>query len=555
MRQRRIALLGLAVGALGRSRPAFSELPWKSSLPPLSDPRWEALGRELITSAQQLDTGRTAFEECHTARQQLQTIVQGIGYDMTVSTFGGISTMRMLEAGGDADFVGVANVEPSIEEAGEIVSRISREMRRLGLRASAIPRARVPVVKVDRTSRAIPGSPLHSLARTGIFRFSRELSSEEQDSFALRLKADYECLSVEWCNNKQTATVTFQSSTELVAALTVVDRHGSVPVPLRLPLEPRNGPEIYRMTFDFVLSSIGLRNSFIFGQVLSDYEYSRHLLLAVKRWGRSSNVVNTVDGMLASYALTVMLVHFLCKLGIVKRVQPSELTCEPHTISADPIYEPLAAPSTSSSENAQVGYLLAAFFEYYGTVFDYSNSVVCTTNMNLTKERLKWNRLSETGRPPFFALSIKDPCGLDNIGRNLSPESTAYVIEAINLAFQTSLKDLNDPAFLVKLLTTSAPRPIRSTAGRPTSFTAAGATPQQGEQAEAWHMLKKMEFQHRRHELERFGQRTVKKSAQQKVAQDLTTNMLSWIQSGSAIDSSSSSTGAAAASIDSSRPN
>jgi hypothetical protein len=538
---RRVRCLVITASVPGLARRVLTELPWKTSLPPLSDPRWAALGKELITHAQQQDTGRVAFDECSMARQQLQTIVQGIGYDMTVSTFGGLATMRMLEAGGDADFVGVTNVEPTLDEAGEIVARLAREMRRLGLRATAIPRARVPVLKVDRASRSIPGSPLHSLARSGLFRFSRDLTSDEQDSFCERMKNEFECLSVEWCNAKQTATVTFDSSTDLVSALIAVDRHAGVPIPLRLPVEPRNGPEIYRHTFDFVLSSIGLQNSHVFGKVLAEYPYSRHLLQAVKKWGRTSDVSNSIDGLLASYALTVMMVHFLCKIGLVRRVTSADLTCDPHAIPRDPVYEPLCGVSSDEASNATVGLVFAAFFEYYGVVFDYGTSVICTTNLSLTKEKMKWNRgPNETGRPPFFELCIKDPCGLDNIGRNLSKESVAYVRAAVNLALQTLTKDLHEPKFIVKLLTTSPPKPVRA---RHLLIGAEGRE----EQAEAWHMIKKMEFQHRRKDLEKFGERTVQSTAQQKVAQDMATNMLSWIKNGAALGDGSTQTAAGSA--------
>ncbi|ORC89729.1 RNA polymerase I [Trypanosoma theileri] len=504
-------------------------LPWNSSLPPKEDSRWEGVGKSVINQALSSDTGRFAFEECGIARQQLEILIQSAGYDANVYVFGGLVVLGLLEVGGDVDFVGVADVEPGFEEAGEIVSRLSREMRRLGMKSNALPRARVPVIKVDRVSKSLPGTPLHHLAACGLFQFTRQLNNDETVAFSKRMQENYGATSVDWNNTQQFATIEFNSTSDLIVALTQVKRHEGVDIPLRLPVDSRNGPELYRLPFDFCFSSIGLRNSYLLRDALSHYEFSRHLLLLLKKWGRSSGVINSIDGLLASYAITVMCVHFLIKVGILPRVSTLRSADEPQLLPFFPEYR--ALHDGKGCDIAELGFLTAAFFEYYGHIFDYEKNVVCTTNMNLLKKTMRWEKSPglESGRPPFFEFAIKDPYGLDNIGRNLDRESTYYVKEAHVAALKTLLEERNDPEFIINTITQSPPRPQRR--HRTLASRGIASTTFPSDQLEARHMLKKMEFHERRKSMERFGQRTAKRTEQQRVVSTVTKDVLGWIRS------------------------
>ncbi|EPY39066.1 hypothetical protein AGDE_04863 [Angomonas deanei] len=384
-----------------------------STLPPATDKRWAGIGKEISDFARSCDTGKQAFEECKTAREQLECVIQSVGYDMNVFTFGGLVTLGLFEAGGDVDFVGILDVEPELEECGVIVSRVSRELRRFGIKCRALSRARVPVVKADRVSRALPGSPLHTLSSEGIFQFSRQLEENECFSLEKRLTEKFSALDIEWNSSHQLATVRFSSTAALVYALTHLKSFGEVEIPLRVPVDPKHGPELFRFPFDFCLSSTGLRNSYVLRNALLEYPYSRHLLLAIKKWGRETGIVNPIDGFLASYALTIMLVHFLAKSDVISKVASSSTTVSP---SMNAEYTPLMECASENDAN-QVGFLFAKFLEYYAEVFDYKESVVCTSNVNLSKAAMGWNRQENTtGHPPFFEFCIKDPFGLGQCG-------------------------------------------------------------------------------------------------------------------------------------------
>jgi hypothetical protein len=502
-------------------------VPWESQLSTVKEHQWQMLGRAVSELARTYDTGKAAFDECCVAREQLESVVQAMGYDMSIYIFGGLVTTGLFEVGGDVDFVGILDVEPGFEEAGEIVRRATRELRRLGIRAKSYPKARVPVVKADRVSRSLPGSPFHNLSCDGLFQFSRQVHSSEAASFETRVTGNYNAVSVEWNSSYQFATVQFATTSSLVYALANLKAHNGIEIPLRLPVDAHRGPELYRFPFDFCLSSTGLRNSHLLGEALEQHPYSRHLLLVLKKWGRASGILNSIDGLLASYALTVMLVHFLAVVGAIPKISAEKLSVGPSDLSPNPKYRPLADVVPQSMP--EVGHLFALFLEYYGNIFNYTDNVVCTTNTNLSKAAMRWDQpTAAAGKPPFFDFAIKDPYGLDNIGRNLDLVSTKFVQGAHQMAFDSVLDGMQNPASTIAVLTKEPPKPNRQ--ARSLSDRGIHSETLSSDQLEARHVLNKLQFHRRRQSMETLGEQAVKNYNNQTKASDVTKNVLGWIR-------------------------
>jgi DNA polymerase sigma len=601
-------------------RSIASHVPWSSQLPPPDAPIWETLGKQVVTEALKLDTGATVYQEVHTARRQLESILRSLGYDASLFTFGGVTVMGLFESGGDVDFVAVSDIEPDYSEASEMVSRLSREMRRIGLRTTAIPRARVPVLKADRVSRSLPGARLHELAKHVSLVFARPLSDAEETSFTQRVIKDFGAVSLDWKRQHSThhhaepiaaasessasstsaaalgvgssdeVIVAFTSTEAAVAAMAHLKRHGTVEIPLRLPVDPRHGPELYRYHFDLTLSTMGLRNSRLLGASLSHYAYGRHLLLMLKRWGRSSGIVNTFDGLLASYALTVLCVHFLVQLDAIPPVDTERLD-DPNQFPKEPPYRPLEA-LTSETDTAKLGYLFAAFFEYYGRIFEWDRVVVSTTEKVLTKSALQWEggALSHATRPPYYHIAIKDPYGLENIGRNVSHSGSQYILQAYQLAFEqiqsavlaatattaptaaeaevtsetAATREGNGaPSLplidsLVARTVFEAPKPTfqptipyyggsggsTSPHSQKKEFSSsssmtetndhradARSNAEQQQEDDARYLLKKMELGRRQRQVQRVGAGAVKQSIREKAAEGVTQSMVGWLRS------------------------
>lgn len=371
-------------------------LPWAPSpalsrLQGVSEDSFAALGKAAAQEALMYDAGPAAHAECLKARQQLEFIVQSsTSSDMSIKIFGGVGVLGLVEPEGDVDFVGVADVEPSADEAANIVSELSRELRRLGLKASCVPRARIPIVRVERASREVTGTPVGTAGLSAFFQFSRTMESREQEAFCRWLATYFSCSSVEWSSMGNTATASFPDTDSLIKAISETSKFDDASIPLRQPVNVRLGPELYRFPFDLCLSTLGLQNSKLLGRALEQYPFARHMLLLLKRWAKACGVVSTVDGLLASYAITNMLTHFLVSLGVVPNVSSFTplVPEEPRLVSHNLQYRPLAQPQTRE-EMATLGQLLAAYFVYYSEVFKYEEDVVCPSNPTVKKNSVE----------------------------------------------------------------------------------------------------------------------------------------------------------------------
>eukprot|EP00760_Papus_ankaliazontas_P039724 PhM_4_TR9766/c0_g1_i1/m.95451 len=443
----------------------ISTVPWEAALkekgvtlPEKDSFFYDDLGRSIVKKMLPYDAGPATYKECLVARGQLEMILRSCGYDLDVKFFGGLVTLGFFEVSGDLDFVGVGDTEPRHEEAAAIVQRVAREMRRLGLRPMAVPRARVPVIRCDRTSVALPGTPVPREASCVTFPFSRSLEAAEQELFAARLHERYGAMEVGWREDKRCATVRFPDTWAAVNAMANVRKQGDVEIPIRAPLDSRNGPELYRFPFDMCFGTQGMQNTFLMREALLAYPGSRHILLALKKWGKACGTINSLEGFLASYAYTAMLSHFLVQTGRIEPLRPEEMLEEPHLLPKDPPYVPLERENELNTSD--VGYVFAHFFAYYAHIFDYENDVVSSTMTGMKKTHMKWTTPDDgTGRPPFYFFGMKDPYGNDNIARSVDANRLRYIRDALTLATHAMAQEQEDGEFVLAHLVEDPSRP------------------------------------------------------------------------------------------------
>lgn len=516
-------------------------LPWAPSpalsrLQSVSEDSFAALGKAAAQEALTYDAGPAAHAECLKARQQLEFIVQSYtSSDMSIKIFGGVGVLGLVEPEGDVDFVGVADVEPSADEAANIVSELSRELRRLGLKASCVPRARIPIVRVERASREVTGTPVGTAGLSAFFQFSRTMESREQEAFCRWLATYFSCSSVEWSSMGNTATASFPDTDSLIKAISEASKFDDASIPLRQPVNVRLGPELYRFPFDLCLSTLGLQNSKLLGRALEQYPFAPHMLLLLKRWAKACGVVSTVDGLLASYAITNMLTHFLVSLGVVPNVSSFTplVPEEPRLVSHNLQYRPLAQPQTRE-EMATLGQLLAAYFVYYSEVFKYEEDVVCPSNPTVKKTALKWVSPPEIGyaSPPFYHFAIKDPYGVENIARNLDLRRTTFVrkahLEAAGVV-EVALESGAPIETFTKLLHKDRKLAARGPSPSVAAVSMNTDVPLSPEQ-ESWRMWKQ-QAAYRRHDRQaKFGSVAVATSERTKKAQDMAQSVLQWMR-------------------------
>ena len=459
---------------------------------------------------------------------------------MRVCMFGGVVSMGIVEAGADVDFVAVGDVEPTPPEAADIISRLSRELRRHGLRAHGIPKARVPVVKVDRVSNAVPGSPLHTLSQSCVFQFARPLSSVEQSCVESLLSSAAYCASrFEWNQPLRTSVAAqFRSTNDAVHAMTSLKRVSfgqldeTVEIPLRLPQDPAYGPELYRYPFDLCLQSTGLQHTHLFRLAFNQVPWARHLLIFLKKWSRSCGIVNSFEGLLPSYAMSLMVLHLLISQGLLEPVAWHDIA-EPPCLPTHVTYEPLIAEEKVDA--ALLGFMTWKFFHYFSSEFDYEHQVVAPHAKNLSKRQVGWQTVgpldvSVACKPPYYHFALKDPLGgPENIGRNLDSAAVSYVKAANQLAATFVIDECDDPAFLAHALTNEAPKPPRHQLNE-LEGVPAGLSDEETSSIKAHRLLQRAAFHRRKESLATVGEQAARHNERSKTAQDLTKAIVQWIR-------------------------
>eukprot|EP00759_Apiculatamorpha_spiralis_P038995 PhF_6_TR37901/c0_g1_i1/m.56595 len=495
--------------------------PWPhttTTLPPLGDQFYKKLGSSIVKKMSLQDAGGNTYHECLVARRHLEIVLRNCGFpDLEVKFFGGLVSLGFFEVSGDLDFVAVGDCEPTADEAAAIVQRVAREMRRIGLKPMGIPRARVPVVRCDRASTAMPGSPLPAEAASVMFPFSRPLTPEERNSFDARMTDKFRATSLAWRNDGQCVCCTFRDTTTSVLAMATVKRHGEVDIPVRAPLDARSGSELYRFPFDLCFGSSGLLNTFAMRTALTAYPGARHILLALKRWGKSCGNINSMDGYLASYAYTSLLTHYLLQMDRIGPVDATQMI-DATTLPNEPKYIPLEPASKIDLDD--VGYLFAHFFHYYGKVFPYQTNVVNCTQKELTKDVLKWANATEgdaAGKPPYYDLAMKDPYGKENIARAIDVNRLKYIQESFVLALHALEVETADPEFVLAHLTEDAPRPSMK---QPLSAF---------ETEDARRLLVKQRMKQVSSKRELYGKAAQQDRKQHVLASDITQSVMGWL--------------------------
>jgi hypothetical protein len=219
----------------------------------------------------------------------------------------------------------------------------------------------------------------------------------------------------------------------------------------------------------------------------------------------------------------------------------------PKTLS----HRPLAVAVEDNHSAASLGYLLAAFFEYYAEVFPFEAEVVCTTHPRVMKSVLHWETSpsEDIGRPPFFHMALKDPYGLDNVARNVDAEGAAYIRDC----FRSTIALMHDeikrgsdasksspatPAdVFVEILTQEPPRPAAAPPvplflRTQTADGVVGSEEDAGDRS-VMYELKRREFDKRRAAVDRFGSNTVRSAKTAKAAVKVASSVGSWLRSDS----------------------
>lgn len=156
----------------------------------------------------------------------------------------------------------------------------------------------------------------------------------------------------------------------------------------------------------------GVKNTKLIKHFLSEYPFLRPLTIVLKYFLKLCRLNDTWTGGIGSYTLLIMIISFLQK----------------HTLSK--------GKSNAPSEEENLCTILTGFMKFYGSVFDYRNTVISVLNGGryIPKEEKSW-----VNEDFPDALAVEDPQNPDNdLGK------ASFNIENARLSFQFGYDLLTD---------------------------------------------------------------------------------------------------------------
>lgn len=200
------------------------------------------------------------------------------------------------------------------------------------------------------------------------------------------------------------------------------------------------------LEFDLnVNNTVGIRNTFL----LRGYAYAdlriRPLILVVKKWARHNQINDASKGTLSSYALVLMVLHYLqtLKEPVLPSLQRDYPDCFYPLMDIDMVPEgPKHVPPYISRNQSSLGELLLGFLRYYATNFRWDNHVI---SVREAKAVPKNN--SQVWRNKF--ICVEEPFERNNVARAVHEK---IKFDAIKAEFARSCRILQDRKDLNSIL-------------------------------------------------------------------------------------------------------
>lgn len=206
-----------------------------------------------------------------------------------------------------------------------------------------------------------------------------------------------------------------------------------------------------------VNNNLGLRNTRLFkayhdidvdaGPVGSGSGRIGNTVRALKEWARRCGLIGTCDGMINSFAFTILVLYYLQVVEVLPNLQtlavdlqlPSEMVEHYEACFADPSQAP-PLPADSAPATATVGALMYGFFLFYSHDFDWTSHAV---SMRLAAPRPNFVSKAELKNGSRSQWYIEDPF---MAGFNLAHGTNQHGRDRMFNAFSGALQELQAPS-------------------------------------------------------------------------------------------------------------
>jgi len=393
--------------------------------------------------------------------------------DANIYLEGSIVTTGLLEKGSDLDLCCVVNSAGSVPDsktAGKLSEKLYHRLKYSMpsfCEIQQIEMVRIPLVKYDAISSPeileTVVSPMTEErlfnARTANFNFAFSITPEKENVLLdLMKKQGVEVEESKLTVSGGSSTFTFRTKTtsQVLKAIGVLPDGNSGIISKSMKSQYTRGcpnkndiHELLRFSFDITFLGYAVRNSYLIRKYLHDPNgpragVSRLCQMALKRWGKLTEIGVGAKGNLTSYAVTIMWIYYLLRTGQVGWFDPWLIPDAMH-LPQYPEYSPLPDAIDYESVAAQ----LYEFFQFYQKI-DYNQEVISLSrNRVTTRDDIGWH---DRKRERFhFNLCIEDPYEDDlNCARRIDPKKFDWYMRLLMEA--TKVMQMNPETGLALLI-------------------------------------------------------------------------------------------------------